>query len=256
MTMMTTARDHEAGQQGMSDDEPFLTRWSRRKRDAAEERDQEPSDVPADRPVAADDGIAREVAHTPLTEAGQQADESHQPIVDLSKLPPIESITAQTDIRGFLAPGVPEALTRAALRRAWSADTSIRDFIGLVENDWDVLAPAAAGGVMPLTVTDEMRRMVDAMFTAPAPADGAPEPLPAVAESTAREETPAQAGTPECDADQAAAPPPAAPKHGSGARPDAGQAAEEIDAAPHNSPEESHPSGVIGHRPHGRALPK
>src|SRR6185503_2097502 len=89
---------------------------------------------------------------------------SAEPLVDLSKLPPIESITAETDIRAFLAPGVPAELTRAALRRAWSADTSIRDFIGLVENDWDVLAPAAAGGVLPLTVSDEMRRMVDAMF--------------------------------------------------------------------------------------------
>ena len=37
------------------------------------------------------------------------------------------SITAATDIRAFLAPGVPAELTRAALRRAWTADPAIRD---------------------------------------------------------------------------------------------------------------------------------
>ena len=43
----------------------------------------------------------------------------------------IESITADTDIRAFLAPGVPVQLTRAALRRVWETDPAIRDFVGL-----------------------------------------------------------------------------------------------------------------------------
>jgi Protein of unknown function (DUF3306) len=49
-------------------------------------------------------------------------------------LPPITSIDAGTDIRCFLAPGVPAELTRAALRRAWVTDPMIRDFQGLSEN--------------------------------------------------------------------------------------------------------------------------
>ena len=49
-------------------------------------------------------------------------------------LPATESITADTDIRAFLAPGIPAHLTRAALRRAWAADPAIRDFVGLAEN--------------------------------------------------------------------------------------------------------------------------
>jgi hypothetical protein len=52
-------------------------------------------------------------------------------------LPPIESIGDKSDIRGFLAPGVPVELTRAALRHAWVADPTIHDFVGLSENSWD-----------------------------------------------------------------------------------------------------------------------
>ena len=59
-------------------------------------------------------------------------------------LPPIGSIGAASDIRPFLAPGVPVDLTRAALRRAWSTDPAIRDFIGLSENSWDFLWTARA----------------------------------------------------------------------------------------------------------------
>src|SRR5262249_36739620 len=98
----------------MSDGEGFLTRWSRRKR-AALVRERggaapQPSQVaalPAPKPVS-------DVA----------------PIIDLPELPPIESIGPGSDIRAFLAPGVPVSLARAALRRAWFADPAIRDFVG------------------------------------------------------------------------------------------------------------------------------
>jgi uncharacterized protein DUF3306 len=58
-------------------------------------------------------------------------------LLDLANLPPIESIGSGSDIRPFLAPGVPADLTRAALRRAWSTDPAIRDFVGLSENSGD-----------------------------------------------------------------------------------------------------------------------
>jgi hypothetical protein len=89
-------------------------------------------------------------------------------------LPPIESITAQTDISGFLAPGVPIELTRAALRRAWSADPRIRDFIGPSENSWDFNAPDAMGGFGPLEMTDELRRQLLQMVGLGAPDEGDP----------------------------------------------------------------------------------
>jgi Protein of unknown function (DUF3306) len=80
--------------------------------------------------------------------------------VDVTKLPPIESITAESDIRAFLAPGIPPELTRAALRRAWAADPKIRDFVGLSENSWDFNAPGAIAGFGPLEMTDELRRRI------------------------------------------------------------------------------------------------
>jgi hypothetical protein len=70
---------------------------------------------------------------------------------DAANLPPIESIRAGSDIRPFLAPGVPADLTRAALRRAWSTDPAIRDFIGLSENSWDFNAPDGVAGFGSLT---------------------------------------------------------------------------------------------------------
>ena len=65
---------------------------------------------------------------------------------DLASLPPIDSIGANTDIAAFLRPGVPMELTRAALRRAWTSDPAIRDFVGLVENGWDFNNPDAVSG--------------------------------------------------------------------------------------------------------------
>ena len=83
-----------------------------------------------------------------------------EPAFDLSKLPSLDSITAATDIRPFLARGVPSALTRAALRRVWTADPAIRDFVGLAENAWDFTDPNAMPGFGPLETTDEVRRMI------------------------------------------------------------------------------------------------
>src|SRR6202040_2459051 len=81
------------------------------------------------------------------------------PPFDPLSVPSIESITADTDIRGFLAPGVPPELTRAALRRAWAADPKIRDFVGLADYDWDFNAPGSMAGFGSLEMTDELRRM-------------------------------------------------------------------------------------------------
>jgi hypothetical protein len=75
-------------------------------------------------------------------------------------LPPIESITATTDVRPFLAPGVPPELTRAALRRAWVADPQIRDFIGIAENQWDFNDPNGVPGFGPLGPLDDVAKLV------------------------------------------------------------------------------------------------
>jgi hypothetical protein len=78
---------------------------------------------------------------------------------DPASLPPIQSITAETDIRGFLGAWVPSELTRAALRRAWTSDPAIRNFVGLADYDWDFNAADSIAGFGPLRTTDDVAKM-------------------------------------------------------------------------------------------------
>src|SRR5262249_26851238 len=80
-----------------------------------------------------------------------------QSLLSTVGLPPVEAIGSGSDIRGFLAPGVPEDLTRAALRRAWLTNPAIRDFIGLSENSRDFNAPDGISGFGPVGPDDAHR---------------------------------------------------------------------------------------------------
>lgn len=123
----------------MSEPKNFLERWSQRKREAANadareaaaekfHEDQVEEGRPAT-PAPHDDGVSPD-----------------KPVFDPASLPSIDSIGADTDIRDFLRPDVPADLTRAALRRAWSSDPTIRDYVGPVENGWDFTDPNAIPG--------------------------------------------------------------------------------------------------------------
>ena len=79
---------------------------------------------------------------------------------DPASLPPVESINALSDVTAFLRAGVPAELTRAALRRVWTADPTIREFVGLAENAWDFTDPNAMPGFGPLEATEEVRQMI------------------------------------------------------------------------------------------------
>jgi hypothetical protein len=61
---------------------------------------------------------------------------------------------------------VPADLTRAALRRAWSSDPTIRDFVGLSENSWDFNAPGAIPGFGPID-KEEVARLVTRLLEEP-----------------------------------------------------------------------------------------
>ena len=140
----------------MNDPENFLTRWSRRKRSAADVSDRVEGDQ---REQAAPDAPPTERATGDATPPAPAARPGPvEPAFDLSSLPPIETITAETDIRAFLAPGVPAELRLAALRRAWVADPKVRDFVGLNDYDFDFHTPGAIPGFGSLEMTDELRR--------------------------------------------------------------------------------------------------
>ena len=120
----------------MNDPDNFLSRWSRRKRE-----------VGVDHPQSEKSG-EQSNDRTPQSreQAGQAIpkDEAVPPPpmeFDVTSLPPIESIGAGTDISAFMRAEVPSALRHAALRRAWSADPAIRDFMGPTENYWDAAGP-------------------------------------------------------------------------------------------------------------------
>jgi len=129
----------------MSEPGNFLARWSRRKREAAE--------------AAPEAEVAPQQDAVPAPPA--EAPKDAEPF-ELESLPPIESIGANTDVSAFLRPGVPPELARAALRRAWSSDPAIRDFVGLVENGWDFNDPEAMAGFGAISPGDVARLLAQA----------------------------------------------------------------------------------------------
>ena len=112
------------------DEEGFLTRWSRRKRETfqtAEEGDDtgsasaEASEVQEGAPLESRDGPSED----PELAANRAAAEA----VDL------ESLTYESDFTVFLKQGVPEALKNTALRKLWRSNPVLAVVDGL--NDYD-----------------------------------------------------------------------------------------------------------------------
>jgi hypothetical protein len=144
----------------MSEPDNFLERWSKRKLANAEPAVPEQKEVP---PQAEKENDA-----AALVAKGDAPDApSEEKPFDLASLPSIESIGANTDVTAFLRPGVPADLTRAALRRAWSSDPGIRDFVGLVENGWDFNDPNAMAGFGPIGAGEAARLLAQAMGELP-----------------------------------------------------------------------------------------
>jgi hypothetical protein len=159
----------------MTAPENFVSRWARLK----SESDTEPKTEPAangPRPEA----VASAGAETP---SAHQPNEVVDEPFDPASLPSIETITVDTDIRGFLQRHVPAALTRAALRQAWASDPAIRDFIGIAENQWDFNDPTAVPGFGPMHETDNVPALLErAMGGRDRPTDVIPE-IPAPEEN-------------------------------------------------------------------------
>ena len=163
----------------------FLQRWSRRKQAVVARTPSGTSPLIA--------GPMIDGANVPASAQG----EAEPPEFDPATLPSIESITAISDIRAFLAPGVPEELTRAALRRVWVSDPTIRDFVGIAENQWDFTKPDRVPGFGSLELTPELRSMVAGLFgdgseqTAPQQANA--DPTERVFEKAGRQAPPPEA---------------------------------------------------------------
>lgn len=97
-------------------EENFLARWSRRKTAASAATEQQTESI---------------------TEPAQQEEEA----VDPANLPPIDSLTADSDFTIFMKKGVPPGLRAAALRKLWLTEPSVVSYKPLVEYNWDFTAP-------------------------------------------------------------------------------------------------------------------
>lgn len=141
----------------MNDPDNFLSRWSRRKRGVgANDPRAEKTDAELHDRNASPGGEPKQVA--------PKGETAHPSAFDVTSLPPIESIGADTDISPFMQAGVPTALRHAALRRAWSADPAIRDYLGPTENFWDAAGPDGIPGFGDLDPGLDVKRMVSELF--------------------------------------------------------------------------------------------
>lgn len=155
----------------MSSVESFLRRWSRRKQaHQSELRDQPASET-------GEESLSQDEESRTAAEPSSPPAQSSAPLP--TPVPPIETIGQGTDIRPFLAAGVPEEITRAALRRAWSTDPAIRNFVGLSENFWEGTAGGSIPGFGSLTL-DEARDLL-ARLTGPSEEPGTPQDDPSAA---------------------------------------------------------------------------
>jgi Protein of unknown function (DUF3306) len=128
--------------------ENFVSRWARLKRSADIQRRTEPTGDSLPPPPLKVSACSAEGA---IGQPGIDA-----ALDPASLLPSIETISVNTDIRGFLQSRVPAELTPAALRQVWTSDPAIRDFVGVAENQWDFNDPNAMPGFSPLLESDNV----------------------------------------------------------------------------------------------------
>jgi len=143
----------------MSEDKNFLSRWSRKKREAEELPPQAAAPAAKDVEPKESMAVATSADGTKATRTEGDAQK-----FDLASLPSLDSMGPDTDIRQFLRAGVPAELTRAALRRAWSSDPAIRDYIGLSENSWNFNEPGAMYGFDASDPGVDVKRLAEEMF--------------------------------------------------------------------------------------------
>ncbi len=167
---MSAGRRDDGGYPG----EGFLARWSRRKRmnEAEARSDHRTQGVeqgaaptpPASLPDApGSPGTADRPPRCP--ETGEVIDEDL-----VASLPRLEDIRPGDDLSGFMRRGVPEALRRQALRRMWTTDPAIRDFVSpALDYAHDYNTPGAVVGFEPLSESEleSARAMVGRMFSTP-----------------------------------------------------------------------------------------
>lgn len=117
----------------------IFARWSRRKEAVRQQ----------EAPAASKEECVLEATAEMQVEPVDQ-----QPVADEldtdGPLPDLEGLTAKSDLSDFLRNDVPSALKNAAMRKMWSLDPVIRDYVGPSEYAWDFNQPGSMAGFGPL----------------------------------------------------------------------------------------------------------
>lgn len=215
----------------MTGEDRFLDRWSRRK---VEER--KTTLAPGDTEPQPDPAVEEDSAPG-ASGSFQLSDPAPISEQELAALPPVETLTAQSDLRAFLRPGVPPAVKNAAMRRMWLLTPAIRDHKDCaVDYAWDWNTPGGVPGNGGSMTAESVARMLSDLTK--------PSPDPGVQRDSAKDNrsAPPQA--------ESAAPPCETPAESAekGAQP------AEIDA---NGDRPAAQSGIpfAGARRHGGAMP-
>ena len=155
-------------------DETFLSRWSRRKLEAAKAQT-EPRDAQAAPPMealapsTATDGVAPAQAVDTRPEA----------------LPPVESLTFDSDFRVFMKPGVDEDVQRAALRKLLRDPRfNVMDGLDVYIDDYTKPSPLAAGVLEKLAHARYLFSPPATRVNSEGVVEDVPEPVTAPAEDT------------------------------------------------------------------------
>ncbi|MBP0463566.1 DUF3306 domain-containing protein [Roseomonas sp. PWR1] len=228
--------------------EGFLSRWSRRKR-AAEAGLSVPdpqAEAPAAKPPAPATGSVAVAGAAPVPDADPAPgamEAPEEPGFDLASLPSIDSLTAESDFSAFLRTGVPEALRRAALRKAWALDPVVSTYIGPADYAWDFNAPDGVPG-FALELGGDVRKLLAQAIGLDRDEERAPAEAAETVETGDAAEAPGAPAPPTLDD------PAVAPAMADGAAPVAMAA-----IAPPSEPEQGPQPPAARPRRHGSAIP-
>ena len=149
--------------------EPFsLKRWSQRKRAAARTETTRPS--PSQAPVAEDPAAA-----IATTEVG-----TPDAMPETAALPPVDSLTFDSDFSAFMQPKIDPGTQRAALRKLFSDPSfNVMDGLDIYVGDYTQPDPMPAGMLEKLSAVYAMLDPVKPAQDAPAAADSLSAPADA-----------------------------------------------------------------------------
>ena len=156
MSKRPSSTDPDQSVTESADDDPFLSRWARRKRTARAGGDPDavagevsggqaelaiPAPTSADMPAVVDDNEAEASTDDPTDD----------------DMPPVESINEDTDMSGFFSPKVSQALKKAALKKFFHSPMfNIVD--GLDDYDDDFRNFEALGDIITSDMRTQMER--------------------------------------------------------------------------------------------------